>query len=46
MPNMLLEKSGEIAPERMRDRAKAKTILVVDVTGDRRKVDAVKSNIA
>ena len=42
---MLLEKSGEIAPER-REEAKAKTIPVVDVTGYRSKVQCSKSNIA
>ena len=34
MPNMLLEINGEITPERM----KRKQYLVVDVTGDRSKV--------
>ena len=41
MPNMLLENSGEIAPERMKrwsQRKKKKKHPVVDVTGDRSKV--------
>ena len=42
MPNMLLEKSGEIAPERMKrqrqSKEKKKKSPVVDVTGDGSKV--------
>ena len=43
---MLLEISGELTPERMKNRAKAKQHPVVDVMGDAIKSDAVKSNIA
>ena len=54
---MLLEKSGEIAPERMQRQKKKKKKNaemepkqkqhpVVDVTGDGTKSDSVKSNIA
>ena len=52
---MLLEKSGEIAPERMQRQKKKKNAEmepkqkqhpVVDVTGDGTKSDSVKSNIA
>ena len=52
---MLLEKSGEIAPERMQRQKKKKNAEtepkqkqhpVVDVTGDGTKSVAVKSNIA
>ena len=39
---MLLENSGEITPERMRDRVKSKTTPVVDVTGDGSKVQCCK----
>ena len=43
---MLLEISGEIAPERMKGWSQSKKQYpAVDVTGDRRS-DAVKSNIA
>ena len=46
-PNMHLEISGEIIPERMkRQRQSKKMYPVVDVTGDRARSDAVKSNIA
>ena len=38
MPSKLLEISGEITPERMRDGAKEKQHPVVDGTGDRSKV--------
>ena len=38
MPNKLLEINGEITPERM----KRKQYLVVDVTGDRSKVQCCK----
>ena len=40
MPNMLLENSGEITPERMKGwmEPKQKQYPVVDVTGDRSKV--------
>ena len=53
---MLLEKSGEIAPERMQRQKKKKKNAemepkqkqhpVVDVTGDGTKSDSVKRNIA
>ena len=44
---MLLEISGEITPERMKWQSqKKKKNSVVDVTGDRNKVHAVKNNIA
>ena len=44
---MLLEISGEITPERMKKmEPKEKQHPVVDVTGDRSKSDAVKSNTA
>ena len=39
---MLLEISEEITPERRRDRAKAKTTPVMDVTGDGSKVRCCK----
>ena len=42
MPNMLLETSGEITLERMKRWAKAKQHPVVDVTGDRSKVQCCK----
>ena len=39
VPNMLLEKSGEITPERMKRQSQSKNKLpVVDVTGDGSKV--------
>ena len=34
VPNVLLEKSGEITPEKMKRQSKAKQHPVVDVTGD------------
>ena len=43
---MLLEISGEITPERMKGWSQSKEYPAVDVTGDRSKSDAVKSNIA
>ena len=46
MPNMLLEKSGEIIPGDGKDGAKEKHHPVVGVTGDGSKSDAVKNNIA
>ena len=46
VPNMLLEMSGEITPERMKEWSQSKKIPSVDVTGDRTRSDAVKSNIA
>ena len=44
MPNMLLEISGEITPERMKRRSQSKKHHhpVVDVTGDRSKVQCYK----
>ena len=43
MPNMLLEKSGEITPERMkRQSQKEKKHPAVDVTGDGSKVQCCK----
>ena len=39
---MLLEISGEITPERMKDRAKVKTMPAVDVTGDGSKAQCCK----
>ena len=42
VPNMLLKISGEITPERMKNRAKAKQHPVVDVTGDGSKVGCCK----
>ena len=45
MPNMLLEISGEITPERMKgwsQRKKKKKYPAVDVTGDRNKVRCCK----
>ena len=44
MPNMLLEISGEITPERMKGwmEPKQKQYPVVDVTGDRSKVQCYK----
>ena len=41
---MLLEITGEITPERMKRRAKAKQHPVVDVTGDRSKVLCCKQH--
>ena len=38
VPNMLLEISGEIIPERMETEPKQKQHPAVDVTGDRSKV--------
>ena len=38
VPNMLLEISGEITPERMKDEPKQKQRPVVDMTGDGSKV--------
>ena len=46
MPNMLLEKSREITPERMKKQPKRKQRPVVDVTGDGRKTNDIKNNIA
>ena len=47
MPNMLLEKSGEITPEKNEvTKPKQKQLPVVDVTGDGSKSKAVKKNIA
>ena len=43
---MLLEKSGEITSENEEMEPKQKQYPVVDVTGDRRRSDAVKSNVA
>ena len=43
---MLLEISGEITSERMNRWNQSKNNPVVDVTGDKVKFDAVKSNIA
>ena len=44
---MLLEISGEITPERMKGWSQGKNNThFVDVTGDKAKSDAVKSNIA
>ena len=42
MPNIPLEISGEITPERMRREPKQKQHLLVDVTGDRSKVQCYK----
>ena len=42
MPNMLLEISGEITPERMKREPKQKQHTVVDVTGDGSKVQCCK----
>ena len=43
MPNMLLEISGEITPERMKSRSQSKKRNpVVDMTGDRSKVQCCK----
>ena len=39
---MLLEISGEITPKRMKGWSQKKTIPVVDVTGDRSKVQCCK----
>ena len=48
MPNMLLEISGEITPERMNEQMepKQKQHPVVDVTVIKSRSNAVKSNIA
>ena len=46
VPNMLLEKSGEIIPEDGKDGAKEKQHPDVGVSGDGSKSDAVKNNIA
>ena len=42
MPNMLLEISGEITPERKKGWNQSKNNPVVDVTGDRSKVQCYK----
>ena len=42
VPNMLLKISGEITPERMNNRAKAKQHPAVDVMGDGSKVRCSK----
>ena len=42
MPNMLLEISGEITPERMKGWSQSKKHPVVDGTGDRSKVRCCK----
>ena len=42
MPNMLLEISGEITPERMKGGTRQKQYPAVDVTGDRSKVRCFK----
>ena len=42
VPNMLLEISGEITPERMKRWSQKKQHPVVDVTGDRSKVQCCK----
>ena len=42
MPNMLLEITGEITPERMEMEPKQKLCPVVDVTGDGSKVQCYK----
>ena len=41
---MLLDKSGEIAPEGMKRRPKQKRCPVMDVSGGESKADAVKSD--
>ena len=47
MPNKLLEKSGEVTPERMKRQSQSKKQCpVVDGTGDGNISDAVKYNIA
>ena len=46
VPNMLLEFSGEITPERMKGWSQSETILAADVTGQEVKSEAVKNNIA
>ena len=50
MPDILLEISGEITPERMKGWSQSKEMEpqhpVVDVTGDEARSDAVKSNTA
>ena len=42
VPNMLLEISGEITPERMKGWSQRKQHPVVDVTGDRSKIQCCK----
>ena len=42
VPNMLLEISGEITPERIKIWSKSETMPVVGVTGDRSKVQCCK----
>ena len=42
MPNMFLEKSGEITPERMKRRNQSKKHSVVDVIGGKSKVRCCK----
>ena len=47
VPNMLLEISGEITPERMKGWSQSKkNTQLVDVTGDGSKSNAIKSNTA
>ena len=47
VPKMLLEKSGEIAPDKNEEgEPKQKQHPVVDVTGDRNKSNATKGNTA
>ena len=47
MPDILLEKCGEITPERMkRESQSKKQCRAVEVTGDGSKSDAVKNNTA
>ena len=46
MPNIPLEISGEITPERMRREPKQKQHPAVGVTDDRVKSDVAKSNTA
>ena len=47
MPNILLEISGEITPERMKRWSPSKNnTQFVDMTGDKARSDAVKSIIA
>ena len=42
MPNMLLEKCGEITPERMTRQSQSENNTVMDVTGDGSKVQCCK----
>ena len=42
VPNMLLEKGGEITPERMKGQSQSKNKPRVDVTGDGSKVQCCK----